>query len=57
LDDANSADPEAQACHARALAAFPLMAAAISQDQATLQIVFRQIAEDPYTVFLERVWT
>jgi hypothetical protein len=46
-----------QGAHQRAVAAIPLVAAAIRQDEATLQIVFRQIAEDPFTVFLERVWT
>jgi hypothetical protein len=56
FDDVTSTDPESQAAHARAVAAFPLLAAAIHQDTATLQIVFRQIAEGPYTEFLVSVW-
>lgn len=43
--------------HDRAVAAMPLLAAAVNQDPATLQVTFRQIAEDPYTIFLEEVWT
>lgn len=43
--------------HARAVAAFPKIAGAIKQDEATLQLAFREIAGDPYTVFLQRVWT
>jgi len=50
-DDAASAD------HARAIAAFPKIAAAIKQDPDTLQVTFREIAGDPYTIFLDRVWT
>jgi len=46
-----------QAPRQRAVAAIPLIAAAVRQDVATVQIVLRQIAEDPFTVFLERVWT
>jgi len=59
LDDINApkAAPARQAAHARAVAAFPLIAATIKQDPATLQQAFRQIAGDPYTIFLKRVWT
>jgi hypothetical protein len=56
FDDVNAIDPKAQAAHLRAVAAFPLIAAALKQDPATLQIVFRQIAEDPFTVFLGSLW-
>ena len=42
---------------ARAVAAFPKIAAAVKQKPETLQIVFRQIAEDPYTMFLYSIWT
>jgi hypothetical protein len=56
-DDAASTDSKRQEEHARAVAAFPKIAAAIKQEPDTLQITFRQIAEDPYTIFLDRVWT
>jgi len=56
FDDAAAIDPERRAAHDRAVAAFPLFAGAVKQDPATLQQVFRQIAEDPYTKFLVRVW-
>jgi hypothetical protein len=49
--------PEQQAAHDQAVAAFPLIAAAVKQDPATLQLAFRQIARDPFTDFLCRVWT
>jgi hypothetical protein len=52
-----SRSPGRQAAHARAAAAFGLIATALKQDPASLQITFREIAEDPYTVFLFRVWT
>ena len=50
-------DDAANADHARAIAAFPKIAAAIKQDPDTLQLTFRAIARDPYTIFLDRVWT
>jgi hypothetical protein len=54
--DDTSADPQAKAAHTRATAAFDKIAAKVNQDPATLQIVFREIADDPYTIFLDRVW-
>jgi hypothetical protein len=57
LDKGGSSDPALVAAHDRAAAALPLIAAAIKQTPATLELAFRQIAEDPYTVFLNRVWT
>jgi hypothetical protein len=45
-----------QVVHDRAVAAFPIIALAIKQDPITLQVVFRQIAGDPFTDFLSRVW-
>jgi hypothetical protein len=56
-DGVGIAQPGGQQAHDRAVAAIPLIAAAIKQDPATLQVVFRQIADDPYTIFLEKVWT
>ena len=43
--------------HEQAVAAFPKIAAAINKDEDTLQLAFREIAGDPYTVFLQGVWT
>jgi hypothetical protein len=37
--------------------AFLVIAAAIKQDPAALLLTFRQIAEDPYSVFLYEIWT
>jgi hypothetical protein len=56
FDRAAPMTPEQQLKHDQAVAAFPLIAAAIKQDPATLQVVFRQIAGDPFTDFLCRVW-
>lgn len=56
LDDFLSTDPARQADHERAVSAFPKLAAAIGQGPDTLQLVFCQIAEDPFTVFLHRIW-
>jgi hypothetical protein len=57
LDGIGGNNPGEQEAHDRAVAAFPLIAAAINQNPATLQITFRQIAEDPYTQYLASVWT
>jgi hypothetical protein len=60
ISDYDGADVEqtgGKDAHDRAMAAMPLIATAIKQDVATLQLVFRQIADDPYTIFLDRVWT
>ena len=54
-DDASNV--HRKAAHDRAVAAFPKIASALKQDPETLQFMFRQIAEDPYTIFLSRVWT
>jgi hypothetical protein len=56
LDDTASTDPMRQGEHARAVAAMPKIANAIRQDPDTLQIAFREIAGDPYTTFLDRVY-
>jgi hypothetical protein len=56
-DDSASSDPRRQSEHARAVAAFPKIASAIKQDPDTLQIAFREIAKDPYAIFLDRVYT
>jgi hypothetical protein len=37
--------------------ALPMIAVAVKQDRLTLERTLRQIAEDPYTLFLKRVWT
>jgi hypothetical protein len=56
-DNTAGETPEEQAAHALALQALPKIATAIKQEPETLQVVFRQIAEDPFTVFLEKIWT
>jgi len=48
--------PQEQEDHALAVAAFPKIAAALKQDPDTLQIALRQIADDPFTIFLCKVW-
>jgi hypothetical protein len=55
-DDDASQDPEREAAHQRAVAALPKIALKVGQDVETLQIAFRQIACDPFTIFLSRVW-
>lgn len=57
LDDEGSGNEDDAAAHARAVAALPMLAEAAGQKPETLQIVFRQIALDPFTVFLYRIWT
>lgn len=57
FDNAPSDPSKADASHALAVAALAQIAAAIKQTPETLQLVFRQIAEDPYTVFLKEIWT
>jgi len=56
-DDKENPDPKDQAAHVLAISTLPKIAAAINQAPDTLQLTFRQIAEDPYTIFLHRVWT
>jgi hypothetical protein len=43
--------------HYDVLLALPRIAAAVNQDPLTLVRTLRQIAEDPYTVFLKQIWT
>lgn len=50
-------DPDRLADKNIAVAALPKIAAAINQDADTVQFVFRQIAGDPYTSFLYKIWT
>jgi len=57
LDNVDAELASEKATHELAVTAFPLIAAAIKQNPSTLQIAFRQIAEDPYTIFLQSVWT
>jgi hypothetical protein len=57
FDRSGTLSPAEQIAHDQAAAAFPLIAAAIKQDPATLQLVFREIAGDPFTDFLCSVWT
>jgi hypothetical protein len=45
-----------RAQHSRAVDALPQIAKKINQTEATIQIVFREIADDPYARFLHKVW-
>ncbi len=60
-DDAKNTDPEHQAerkaAHDRAVSALPKIAATLNQEPETLQLVFREIARDPYAIYLREVWT
>ncbi len=56
-DNDKSDDVEEKRDHEQACAAFPVIAKALNQDEATLQIVFREISEDPYCCFLHEVWS
>lgn len=55
LDDADPKSPH-KADHDLAVAALPKLAATLGQDPATVQLVFREIAADPFTTFLSSVW-
>ncbi|MHA6887381.1 hypothetical protein [Ralstonia pseudosolanacearum] len=57
IDEFDNASPDGGSARQRAAAALPMIAAKLGQDEKALQITFRQIAEDPFTVFLHRVWT
>jgi hypothetical protein len=57
FDNGDSTDLEDQKAHERATTLLPQIAAAVKQSPETLQFAFRQIADDPYTVFLENIWT
>ncbi len=61
LDAYNDADTDQVRVrdHELARAAFPKIASAINQDPdlKTLLVAFHEIAEDPFTVFLVRVWS
>ena len=54
--DNESAEPESKRAHDLAVAAIPVIAKALNQDPATAQFMLRQIAADPYTLFLQHVW-
>jgi len=56
FDDTSDATEESKAAHARAQIALPQMAAKLGVSPEVLQITFRQIAGDPFTVFLSQVW-
>jgi hypothetical protein len=52
-------DPTRRRNHEIARSAFPKIASAVNQDPdlKTLLVVFHEIAEDPFTCFLERLWS
>jgi len=55
--DDTSPEPTAQANRQRAIAALPQIADKLGRSPETLQLALREIAEDPFTIFLHRVWT
>jgi hypothetical protein len=55
--DCVGTEPNELLDHDNAVAALPKIAAALNQDPTTVQLVFRNIAEDPYTAFLYEIWT
>jgi hypothetical protein len=55
LDD-ESVEPESRRAHDLAVASLPVIAKALNQDPATAQFMLRQIAADPYTLFLQHIW-
>ncbi|MGC2499633.1 MAG: hypothetical protein WA374_17950 [Acidobacteriaceae bacterium] len=57
FDSATWKDAEEKNAHDIAVAALPLLAAACKQAPQTLQFAFRQIADDPFTTFLETIWS
>jgi hypothetical protein len=54
--DNESADPGSRKAHDLAVAAIPVIAQALNQNPATAQFMLRQIAADPYTLFLQHIW-
>lgn len=56
ISDYDDVSPSHKSDHDLAVTALPKIAAAIGQTPETLQIVFREIAEDPFTIYLDAVW-
>jgi hypothetical protein len=56
-DTEDDADPIDLAAREDAQDVLPLIAAAIKQSPSTLLTTFRQVAEDPFTIFLAEIWT
>jgi hypothetical protein len=54
--DNNSTELESKHAHDLAVAAIPVIAKALNQDPATAEFMLRQIAADPYTLFLQHIW-
>jgi hypothetical protein len=59
VDAYDDADPQSKCRtgHDAAVAALPKVAEALQQSPETVLIVFREIAGDPYTVFLAQAWS
>jgi len=57
FDDDTNPDPHAQATQARAAALIKVLSDKLSLSVDTVQHVLRQMSEDPFTVFLQQVWT
>ena len=54
--DYGGSDVARKSEHDRAVAALPKIADKLGQTPETVQIVFREIAGDPFTVYLDAVW-
>ncbi len=57
LETEDTADPSDLADREVAKRALPQIAKAIGQEPETLLTTFRQIGEDPFTLFLSEIWT
>jgi hypothetical protein len=56
MDAFDDEDPSHQVAHDLAVTSLQKMADALHQDVKILEVTFRQIADDPFTEFLHRVW-
>lgn len=57
LFDTTSEDPAADSARLRAAAALPAIAAKVNVSEPCLLIAFSEIGEDPYSIFLSRIWS
>lgn len=57
FDNSQGRDGAETAAHGLAVEVLPLLADACKQRPETMQFTFRQIAADPFTTFLETIWS
>jgi hypothetical protein len=57
FDNAAGTEEAEKHAHGLATTALPLVATACKQSPQTLEFAFRQIADDPFTSFLETIWS